>query len=399
MKKLMILGAGVYQLPLIEKARALGLFTIVCSIPGDYPGFAMADQICYLDTTDEESILALAKKEQVDGITTCGTDVAVRTIGFVNESLGLSGIRANTAEILTDKIRMKEAFTGHLNTAPGIAVSDSKEAGQAAAELTYPVMVKACDVSGSRGITKVDSEDELFDALKNAADVSHKDRYLIESFVPGTEIGMDAFIQDGKVILFLPHDKAMYQAGGSSVPMGHRFPSGISEEIQLAIRHELDEILAVSGYTDGALNADLMITPDGQVFVIEAGGRAGATGIPELIAIHAGIDYYAWIIKSALGEKIDPSPFANIPCESRLLFSRKGGIVRAIDHEAIHALQTDRVSIRLDVKEGDVVRKAKNGTDRFGDMIVRDPLANELSELEDKIRSSIYLVPEGEDHV
>ena len=57
MKKLMILGAGIYQVPLIRKAREMGLCTIVVSIPGNYPGFALADQVCHLDTRDREGIL------------------------------------------------------------------------------------------------------------------------------------------------------------------------------------------------------------------------------------------------------------------------------------------------------------------------------------------------------
>lgn len=39
-KKLLILGAGIYQVPLIETAKRMGLETIVASIPGNYPGFA-----------------------------------------------------------------------------------------------------------------------------------------------------------------------------------------------------------------------------------------------------------------------------------------------------------------------------------------------------------------------
>ena len=42
--KIMILGAGVYQVPLIRRARERGLYTLAVSIPGNYPGFAWADR-------------------------------------------------------------------------------------------------------------------------------------------------------------------------------------------------------------------------------------------------------------------------------------------------------------------------------------------------------------------
>ena len=70
MKKLMILGAGVYQVPLIKRAKEKGLYTIVVSIPGDYPGFKLADKIYYENTTDCEKILEIAQKENIDGIAT-----------------------------------------------------------------------------------------------------------------------------------------------------------------------------------------------------------------------------------------------------------------------------------------------------------------------------------------
>ena len=63
----MILGAGIYQVPLIRTARRMGLYTIVVSIPGDYPGFALADKIYELNTRDKEAILAAAEKEQAGG--------------------------------------------------------------------------------------------------------------------------------------------------------------------------------------------------------------------------------------------------------------------------------------------------------------------------------------------
>ena len=128
----MILGAGIYQVPLIRTARRMGLYTIVVSIPGDYPGFAFADKIYELDTRDKEAILEAAREEQINGICTSGTDVAVSTIGYVCEKMHLSGIPYEAAEILTDKAKMKDAFQkGGVSAASGMRVRSSKEIGRA----------------------------------------------------------------------------------------------------------------------------------------------------------------------------------------------------------------------------------------------------------------------------
>ena len=68
MTKIMILGAGIYQVPLIETAKKMGLYTIVVSIPGNYPGFALADKVYYENTVDEDKILEIAKKERIKGL-------------------------------------------------------------------------------------------------------------------------------------------------------------------------------------------------------------------------------------------------------------------------------------------------------------------------------------------
>ena len=82
---------------MIKKAKELGLYTIVVSIPGNYPGFALADKIVYENTVNYEKILEIAKREKIDGIVTAGTDVAVITIGKVCDEFGLTGISFEAA--------------------------------------------------------------------------------------------------------------------------------------------------------------------------------------------------------------------------------------------------------------------------------------------------------------
>ena len=104
------MGAGIYQVPLIKKAKEMGIYTIVVSIPGNYPGFALADKVIYENTVDYERILEVAKEEKIDGIVTAGTDVAVITIGKVCDELGLAGISFEAAKIASNKILMKRKY-------------------------------------------------------------------------------------------------------------------------------------------------------------------------------------------------------------------------------------------------------------------------------------------------
>lgn len=91
MKKLMILGASYSQMPLIQAAKRLGIYTIVCSTPGSWPGFAEADECSYTDISDPQAVLAEARRTQIQGITTCCLDTGVPAIGTVCEAMGLTG--------------------------------------------------------------------------------------------------------------------------------------------------------------------------------------------------------------------------------------------------------------------------------------------------------------------
>lgn len=392
-QRLMILGAGIYQLPLIRKANAMGLETLVVSCPGDYPGFAEADRVLYLDTTDTQAVLDAARAEAIDGILTTGTDVAMKTIGAVCDALGLPGISAASAAVLTDKAAMKEMFRrGGVNTSPFRRVSTREEAISAAEEIGYPLMVKACDVSGSRGITKVDRITDLGRALDDAYAVTHHDHLIIEGFVAGHEIGVDGFVIGGELALFAPHDKFVYRTGGVTIPSGHAFPLAADDKVLECIRTEIEHAIVASSFANGAINADIMLTLEGKASIIEMGGRCGATCIPELISCYTGIDYYEQMIRFALGDKLDLAPRKHLnPCMAKLLLSNRPCIVREIDNEGIRAIRQDTdAQIVIDVQPGDRIEAARNGTDRFGSVLVPTASEAELDRIVARVRSCLH---------
>lgn len=390
-KRLLVLGAGIYQVPLIDKARELGCEVLVASYQGNYPGFSHADRVFYVDTTDAEGILAIARDERVDGVITTGTDVAVRSIGVVCDELGLPGISARSARLLTDKALMKEAFVaGGVNTSPFAVVHTEEEARDAAKRLGYPVMVKACDVSGSRGVTKVSCGDELPAAYAAARAATHTDHVVVEGFVPGNEIGVDGFVLDGKLSLFAPHRKFVYRAGNVTIPGGHAFPIDADDGLLERIRRQLELVVSSTGMDACAVNGDFMVTPAGEIFVLEAGGRCGATCIPELVSIHYGIDYYAQMIRCALGQACDFASRASVPCMAKLLFSANSGVVESIDEAGLDKLRAETgACIELDVSIGDSVHAVHDGTDRFGQVIMRTASEAELDSAADRALSCV----------
>lgn len=394
MKKIMILGASVYQLPLIRLARERELYTIVVSRPGSYPAFTYADRAYYVDTTDEEAVLEIARKEQIDGICTAGTDAAVRAIGRICQELHLCGLSYASACRATDKALMKEAFLeGGVNCARPCKVYSLAEAAEVFQKMredgAEAVMVKAVDSSGSRGITRVTSDEELRAAYQSAAQVTRKPYILLEDFLEGHEIGVDGFICDGEIRLLLPHEKYVLTTGGTTIPAGHGFPYVCTPELDAEIRRQTLLAIRATGLDNCAFNADVLIGD--RVYMLEIGGRSGATGIPELISMHCGFSYYEKILECALGQTPDFTVQADVPCCSQVLFSPVSGTITQIRRDALHELEKDGAAISLDCGIGDAVSAVRNGTDRIGQFIIGYVPSEKLTEISRKIYDSIFV--------
>lgn len=392
----MILGAGIYQVPLICQAKKMGLYTIVASIPGNYPGFAYADKVLYLDTTDQEALLAAAKAEKVSGVVVCGTDVCVPAQGYVCQMLGLPGPGYAAALRAQKKSLMKEAFQkAGVRTARFVSVSLSEAHPETVCErLGYPVIFKCVDSSGSRGITKVTKPEEIHYAVSQIRKVTRSDHYLVEEFLEGKEFGAEAFISQGTIQFVQPHGKYVYR-GESGVPMGHYFPCDITEEAAEDAIRQVSAAITALGIDNCAVNADLMLS-NGKCYVLEIGARAGATCLPEMIGLYYGFNYYEKIIQAALGQPLNfaPGNSCRQPNAAMLICAEKTGTICNMQMPA--ALPECIENFQLDYTVGDAVRKFEKGPDRIGQIIARGSSAEQAKRCIDETLAKLTIcISEG----
>lgn len=386
----MVMGAGTYQVPLIKKAREMGVYTIVVSIPGKYPGFAFADEICYEDTVDYERILEIAREKQIDGIVTAGTDVAVITIGKVCDELGLTGLSFEAAQIASNKIRMKKKYEEYgVRTARFREVSFEDDMYEKAKELQFPLIFKAVDTSGSRGIIRVDSVDEFEEARSVVRANTRTDYFIIEEFIEGREFGAQAFVYHGEVKFILPHGDYVFQ-GDTGVPIGHFAPYELGDGIIEDAKVQLEKAIEAMGLDNCAINADFILKDD-KTYVLELGGRSGATCLAELVSIYYGFDYYEKLVLAALGEDVAFPQEHAVPNASMLLRSDKDGVIRSIENR--NEPDNDIYEIQFDYGIGDRVKKFHVGPNRIGHVITKgetlDAAVEKLNEALDKITITV----------
>ena len=386
MKKLLILGAGRYQVPLIKMAKEMGLYTITCSIDGDYPGFKLADKVYYENITDAEAVLKVAQTEHIDAIATTGSDVGIPTLGKVCDAMGLPGVSYDAAKAASNKILMKQKFLqGGVRTAKFEVVSDYDQALKAAQDMEFPIMIKAADLSGSRGISKVHSfdKDAVKAAVEKVRDFSGKEEFIVEECIEGIEFGAQSLVCGGKIKFVLPHGDYVFE-GDTGVPVGHYVPYAVDAAILEESIRQTELCVKALGIDNCAINMDYILKGD-QVYALEVGARAGATCLPEMVSIYYGIDYYEVIIRLALGEEIDDINTAKgIPNVCKLLTSDRTGYIKSISFP--EDLSDNVLELSCDFGEGHKVNKFRIGPDRIGQIIVKgDTLEGAVAEMEDTL--------------
>lgn len=372
MKKIMILGASYSLIPLIRAAKRIGCSTVAASIPGNYPGFSVADEVCYSDITNPEEILCAARQHQVSGIATCCMDVGLRSQGYAVTALGLPGPSWETVQKCTDKYKMKQAFVQEgVQTAAFFQIHDQEELETACEKLRFPVIIKAVDQMGSRGIFRCDTKEEVLSRYPQTMAATAKDYCILEEFLVGTMFGVEAMVQNGKPVYCLPLGNVLHQAN-PPFPVGHYVPWTEGQEFETKIRVQVEKAIRALGADNCPMDFDMMLK-DGEVYVIEATARAGATCIAEQVGIHFGIDYYEAIARLSIGEPVahlfrKEKP-ERIPSEVRLLEAKKGGVVRKIIPGT--EVGGNLADLSFNIREGDTVRPMQNGRDRIGQVIVK----------------------------
>ena len=367
----MIVGATQTQVPLIQTAKRLGYHTIVAGIQGDYPGIPVADEACYVDIRSPEAVLEKARELKIDGIATCCMDLGVRSVGLVCEKMGLCGLTETAAVLSNQKVAMKEAFVqGGVKSPAFMKASNIKDLKTAWDRFPHPVMLKAVDLQASRGVFICRSYEELTEAFNEAMKLTREPFCLVEEFIKGKDIGAQAFVSDGEILFVLPHNDEVF-TGSANKPIGHSAPMIADEAVIQETKKQCELAIRAIGLNNCAVNIDLIQAEDGQIYMIELTGRAGATCLPELVSLYYGVDYYEMIVQMAMGE--DPRAIFNkrtgktTPNASRFLMADRDGVVKSIRCDAAGE---DIALLELYAKPGDTVHAFEDGKDRVGQVVV-----------------------------
>lgn len=390
MKTILILGAGRGQVGLYKAARAMGHRSVAVSIPGDYPGFAYADEIDYTNIMDAEAVLDAARRHDADAIVTACVDITVPALGYACDALGLCGISHEAATLCTNKLLMKRAFEEcGVRTARFVEVMPGDDPDAKSSHLNYPLIVKAVDLAGSKGINIVMKGESLSDAVARTMSETHKEYCIIEEYIDGYEFSGTAFVADGEILFILPTGDVRY-GENDEIPAGHYLPFDAEPSVIDDTLKQMAGGIRALGLDNCAVNCDLMLM-DGKVYILEMTGRMGANCMPELSSIYMGYDIYRMIIETALGERAfiqeiteDKRPCT--PCFAQMIVSEQAGTLKSV------TIDDDcDADVLMFAKPGDEIRKFACTSDCVGQVITQAATLEEARKKADEAVAKIHL--------
>ena len=305
MKKIMIVGASVLQLPAILKPKEMGLQVAVVDYDPKAIGIQYADEYYNASTMDEDAVLESAKKSLPDGIMTLATDMPMRGVAKVSDYLHLHSIPYSTALVATDKYDMIKAFKAHGVPSPWYYVVDSADGlDEIKDKLSYPCVMKPTDNAGSHGVVLAHDLDELKRSFEYSHSCVRKGTIIIEEYLEGDEVSVECMVVNGGVNVLQITDK-LTTGAPHFVEMGHSQPTKHPANIADEIRKVAVAACKAVGINKGPAHVEMMVTSRGPV-MIELGARMGGDNITTaLVPLSTGIDMVKETIKVALGEEPD----------------------------------------------------------------------------------------------
>lgn len=390
MKKILILGASILQLPAIKKAKQKGYYTIVADMNPNAIGVQYADEFHCVSTIDTEGVANLAEEIKPDGIMTLATDMPMRAIAAATTRLGLPGITMDTAIKSTDKGEMIKAFEEHDVEHPWYYIVESPEGFDSIVDyVNYPCVIKPTDNAGNRGVSFAANRQELLHAYKYSFENSRSGHVIIEEYMEGEEVSVEIIVYKGQVNILAITDK-MTLGKPYFVEVGHAEQSQKSNEVRDAIADLATRAVKAVGIDNSPAHVEIMVTKDGPKMV-ELGSRMGGGCITtHLVPLSTGIDMIECVMDMTLGVEPDLTPKFDKGSALRHIVGVEG-VIESI--EGINEAQNIPGVIEVTMLKGigSECHYFKNGADRVGYVIAQGNSTAEAIAICEKAISKINI--------
>lgn len=386
----LVVGAGIHQVPGILKLKEKGHYVIAVDGAADAEGKDSADEFYAVDIKDSEAILSLLARNNliIDSAMCFSTEIALRTVADINERLGLVGLNMKEVLVATDKVAQREVLKSSGLPTPGFKEFRKGDDLSSLDKLRIPVVVKPTDNAGSRGVTIVREKDKLAEVIDESLKESKYDsKVVVEEFVPGLEFTVEALIIDGEVnILGISEKKKPINNFTVSVELFYNSPFVEShrDEIEAIIK----PFLINCGFNNTITHTEIIYSYiDHLFYVVETTVRSGGFHIfDKILPVITGLDIIGITVDTLLGEK---PLLGKIEKRPGILgfFYNNFGVIKSIS--IVDTALPKDVEYGLFVKEGEIIKDLSTDGSRLGYYVT---FGNNWREAYSKAREIEYAV-------
>lgn len=278
-KRILFLGAHAFTLHLIEKAKQMGVYTIVTDYVKNAPAKKYADKAYDVSTLDVEALIQLAKKENVDGVFTGYVDINLAPCRKVCEALGLPFYATlEQLDATMNKVNFKNNCRAY-----GISVVDDiplDEIDGKYDRIAYPVIVKPADSYSSKGISVCYRKEEMPKAIEEAFAKSTCKQIVVEKYLEAEDVYLYFTVQNGYLSLSAMADRLLNteQYGCAPQPVGYFFPSKYIDLYFETVHDKLQKMVTGLGLENGSFFMQGFVM-DNEITFFEMGLRlSGGAG-------------------------------------------------------------------------------------------------------------------------
>jgi biotin carboxylase len=385
----LFLGASVSQHAAMRQARAAGWRVVAVDGDPHAVGFADADTAEAIDFTDVDRVTALARAERIDAVVAISTDRAVPVAAAVAERLGLPGIGAETAYLMTNKARMREHLAARDVPQPAYTIlGNHVEPSSGLDVVGVPAVLKPVDSGGQRGLHLISHPDELAPTLPLALAHSRIGEAILESYIEGDELNGIVVVRDGQPILITLSDRLRPPGLGFGVGWIHLYPSRLDAAVLERAGSIASDAVRALGLRNGIAFPQLLVTTNGDVYVVEVAARIPAGQMADLVRFAKGIDLVQIALTQASGAAVPDGMLEaahDRPIAIRFLTASPGvlpvGEVRSVEGLELARSSPGVLDADLYIQVGETIRPVQVDADRRGYVIATGQTADDALEL------------------
>ena len=403
MKKLMILGGSAFIVPVIKKAQELGCYVITCDYLPDNIAHKYSDEYCNVSVIDKEAVLEAAREHEIDGIISFACDPGVASAAYTAEKLGLPFQGPyESVRILQDKGLFRQYLEDNgFNSPHSKRYTDKKAPFDDIDYFDWPVIVKPVDSAGSKGVKKVETPDELPEAIDFALGKGHNGAFIIEDFITfkGYHMDGDFFTVDGKVVMGPLADQLFDKdAVNPYTPSMLIWPTSSEESDVKILQDEIQRLMYSLDMKTGIYNIEACVGQNGKQYIMEVSPRGGGCRLAEIQDMAYSSHLVENEIRHAVGLPL--LEMTNSKCDGHWVqfdvhsTSDKESILKAVTIDPEIKEKYIRF-LMITAKSGDVVKPFTGANMTLGNMFLRFDTRKELDDV--MSRSKEWLKIENED--